>query len=215
MLSGKGLVRTVRRYGSRVRARAEWNYLDPDVITWHLCDPANLPQFLRDIREVRLLIEPVASAMAARRAVPADAAHIVALADRLPLNPRDGTIESDVAFHIAVLRASGNLLIAGLAPAMEVLMHAYLSAMRRIEQGPPIYGYTMNLHQLTARAIQAGDPVLARRYAEQMLEVTSMAIDHVLQKLAVTQGETAPRAVTDMPRFGPDLSVFPGANPAR
>jgi DNA-binding FadR family transcriptional regulator len=184
VLTGKGLVRTVRRYGSRVRAKAEWNHLDPDVLSWHLRDPANLPQFLRDIREMRLLLEPVASAMAARRATPAEVAQLLAIAKRLPEVPVVGSIDTDVAFHVTVLRASGNLLIAGLAPAMDVLMHAYLHAMQRVERGPPIEEGAMRLHLRTAEAIAAGDAVLARRYAEQMLDITSGVIDRVLRELA-------------------------------
>src|SRR5690606_20537985 len=35
VLSGKGLVRTARRYGTRVRPVEEWNLLDADVVSWH------------------------------------------------------------------------------------------------------------------------------------------------------------------------------------
>ena len=35
MLAGKGLIRTARRYGSRVCPREEWNLLDRDVLAWH------------------------------------------------------------------------------------------------------------------------------------------------------------------------------------
>ena len=44
VLCGKGLVRTARRYGSRVCAFESWNLLDPDVIRWH--DP-NSPRTAR------------------------------------------------------------------------------------------------------------------------------------------------------------------------
>ena len=35
VLSGKGLVRTARRYGTRVTPVEAWNLLDGDVIAWH------------------------------------------------------------------------------------------------------------------------------------------------------------------------------------
>src|SRR5688500_16517253 len=54
VLSGKGLVRTARRYGSRVCPKSEWNMLDPEVLAWHLADPTNWPAFLRDTVEMRL-----------------------------------------------------------------------------------------------------------------------------------------------------------------
>lgn len=188
VLSGKGLVRTLRRYGSRVCAMAEWNYLDPDVLSWHLSDPANLPQFLRDIREMRILLEPVASAMAAERGNSVDVQRIVDLAARLPADPAEDSIDADVAFHVSVLRASGNVLIGGFCPAMEVLLHAYLAHMWRLRRGAPLIRNAMNLHQLTARAIAQGDAALARTYAAAMLEVTSLEIDRALSLLPEPSG---------------------------
>jgi DNA-binding FadR family transcriptional regulator len=184
VLSGKGLVRTMRRYGSRVRAPSEWNHLDPDIVDWHLRDPANLPHFLRDLCEVRLLVEPVATALAAERARPDEIARIVALADRLPPVVTFESIATDVAFHAAVLRASDNLLIAGLAPAMEVLMPRYLVTMFALKDPSRKRESTLNLHQLTARAIAARDVVLARRYSEAMLEITADAIGEVIRSQA-------------------------------
>lgn len=194
VLSGKGLVRTARRYGSRVCLKPEWNYLDPDVLTWHLADPANLPQFLSNIREMRVLLEPVAAVMAAQRATRDDMERIAELAATLPLNPREDSIETDVAYHLAIMRASGNLIIAGLCPAMEVLMRAYLVSMWRLRPGPPLVDGAMNGHLLTAEAIAARDPAAARRHSEQMLVVTSLEIDRVLRQLdapAVTIGRPA------------------------
>ncbi len=180
VLSGKGMVRTVRRYGSRVCGRGEWNYLDPDVLTWHLSDPANMPQFLSDIREMRLLLEPAATAMAALRATQADIDLLVSLAAELPTDPKEATIEADIAFHVTMLRASGNRLMAGLCPAMEVLLRAYFLAMWRLDPEGPEQKTAENLHQLTAKAIADRDPKRARRYAEAMLSVTASEIERVL-----------------------------------
>lgn len=201
VLSGKGLVRTARRYGSHVCLRTEWNTLDPDVLAWHLANPANLPQFLCNIREMRVMMEPVAAHMAAQRAAPDDIARITALAYRLPLDPREDSIETDVAFHIAVMRASGNLIVAGLCPAMDVLMRAYLVSMWRLRPGPPLVHGAMNGHLLTAEAISARDPGLARHHSEQMLAVTSLEIDRVLRMLS------APGVSIDAPGAVPDLTV--------
>jgi DNA-binding FadR family transcriptional regulator len=219
VLSGKGLVRTMRRYGSRVRERGEWNFLDPDVLAWHLRDPASLPKFLRDIREMRLLIEPVATAMAAQRASATQVAEIITLAEQLPPYPSADSIDIDVGFHVAVLRASGNLLLAGLGPAMGVLVRAYLTAMQRVERGPPPRPNFMDVHRLTARAIEARDPVLARRYAEQMLEVNTLAIERVLHILGDPPdppgGAAPPGPTADLLEACRDITAFGGADPLR
>lgn len=212
VLSGKGLIRTARRYGSRVCLKSEWNYLDPDVLTWHLANPVNLPQFLCNIREMRVMMEPVAAAMAAQRATRHDMDRIAALAEKLPLNPRQDSIETDVTFHLAVMRASGNLIIAGLCPAMEVLMRAYLVSMWRLRPGQPLVDGAMNGHRLTADAIAARDPAAARRHSEQMLVVTSLEIDRVLRDLdapAVTIGP--PAALPGLTAAVTELSAMFGA----
>ena len=180
VLSGKGLVRTARRYGSRVCPREEWNYLDPDVLGWHLSDPANLPQFLRDIGEVRMLLEPVATTLAAERATRQEAKQIIRLAARLPIASTTDTVEYDIAFHLAVLRASHNLIIAGLCPAMEVLLRAYFWSMWKLRPGGPRNVSSENPHQRMGQAIADGQAETAKDSLTEMLRVTSREMDEVL-----------------------------------
>ena len=35
VLSGKGLISTAPRSGTKIRPKDEWNMLDPDVLSWH------------------------------------------------------------------------------------------------------------------------------------------------------------------------------------
>jgi DNA-binding FadR family transcriptional regulator len=138
--------------------------------------------------------------MAAHRATPDDARRIRSLAVKLPVNPSEESIETDVAFHVAVLRASGNLIIAGLCPAMEVLLRAYLVSMWRLRRGPPLVDQAMNVHVLTADAITRRDAVKARHYSEQMLAVSSLEIDRVLRSMNV------PGVMIDGPMVTPELT---------
>ena len=69
VLAAKGLVTSRRRAGTFVVPRANWNLLDPDVIAWHPPEKFS-PAFLRDIIELRRLIEPAAAAFAAERGEP-------------------------------------------------------------------------------------------------------------------------------------------------
>ena len=47
VLSGKGLVRTARRYGTRITPVSSWNLLDADVIAWHASGPPEDAAHLR------------------------------------------------------------------------------------------------------------------------------------------------------------------------
>src|SRR5688500_12783359 len=68
VLSGKGLVRTARRYGTRVTAVEEWNLLDGDVVAWHRSDHPRMRRIFAETTEVRTILEPAAAAVAAHRA---------------------------------------------------------------------------------------------------------------------------------------------------
>src|ERR1700704_6866187 len=65
VLSAKGLVAARARYGTYVRPRAEWNVLDADVLQWQEGSTTNL-RLLRNLDEVRRIVEPQAARLAAR-----------------------------------------------------------------------------------------------------------------------------------------------------
>src|SRR3954468_24134468 len=70
VLAAKGMVRARKRAGTFVQPRTSWNLLDPDVLHWH---PAGAvpEQMLRDLFEIRYLVEPHSAQFAAERGDPA------------------------------------------------------------------------------------------------------------------------------------------------
>jgi DNA-binding FadR family transcriptional regulator len=71
VLAAKGLVESRPKTGTRVRPRADWNLLDPDVLAWQFA-AGPFTRFIEDLFELRQMIEPQAAAIAARRAGPAE-----------------------------------------------------------------------------------------------------------------------------------------------
>ena len=60
LLVSKGLLEVRRGSGTRVRRRASWNLLDDDVLAWHQgIEPK--PEFLRQLMDVRQIVEPNAA----------------------------------------------------------------------------------------------------------------------------------------------------------
>jgi len=110
VLSGKGLVRTARRYGTRVLAVDDWNLLDHDVVAWHRRDHPRMRRIFAETTELRTILEPAAAALAAERATESqirtihDAAH--------GIHPEEGDVTSlfdaDCRFHVTILDATGN-----------------------------------------------------------------------------------------------------------
>lgn len=109
MLTAKGLVGSRPRRGTYVEPEEKWNLLDPDVLRWILQRRFTFP-LMRDFLVAREGIEPKAAAAAARLQ---DRAAIAEIGRRLEhmreaAAGRMDSLETDIAFHVAILHASGN-----------------------------------------------------------------------------------------------------------
>jgi DNA-binding FadR family transcriptional regulator len=96
--------------------------LDSDVLHWRFADRVDA-EFLEELGEVRLTVEPTAARLAALRRTDRD---IVALSDgleamRAAIGHRPVQhVEADLAFHDALLRASHNELLVHMSTVIEV-----------------------------------------------------------------------------------------------
>lgn len=115
ILAAKGLVKALRKVGTRVTPREEWHLLDPDVMGWIFeFEPDD--ETLASLFELRRMVEPEAAALAAVRRSEND---LQAMAGALNGMARHGLEskagrDADQAFHAALLRATGNAFVASL-----------------------------------------------------------------------------------------------------
>lgn len=114
-LAGKGLIEAKPRSGTRVTPRSAWHLLDPDVLRWSLSSAAN-ESFIRDLFELRGLVEPGCSKIAALRRT---SAHLVRMEEALhgmSISPpySEEAMRYDLAFHDTIFEAAGNAAIAAL-----------------------------------------------------------------------------------------------------
>lgn len=175
VLSAKGMVRTARRYGSRICARDEWNLLDPDVLGWHMERPEDVLAFLEEITEVRMLVEPEAAALAARRATRAEVARLTALAEVLLTTEPSAAVESDIAFHVTVLNASHNRLLSAFGRSFAVLLKAHFELSQHYLEGPSRYRPD-DRHLRLAQAIADRDAERAKAVSEDMLRFVRRSV---------------------------------------
>jgi GntR family galactonate operon transcriptional repressor len=112
VLSAKGLVETRQKIGTRVLERGSWNIFDADVLLWHPFDSPT-HDILRDLIEMRQLVEPPAARFAATRATLDDIALIQSSCERMRQSMTDmvAFAKADVQFHMAVLQASHNTML--------------------------------------------------------------------------------------------------------
>ena len=109
VLTAKGLVTSKPKDGTRVQPRSQWNMLDPMVLAWAFDGEPDL-DFVRDLFELRAVVEPAVARMAAaRRSADQLAAMHAALEGmrRHTLRTKRGR-EADRQFHAHLIEATGN-----------------------------------------------------------------------------------------------------------
>ena len=167
LLAGKGLVSSTPRRGTVVRPRNEWSSLDPDVLIWQIGEVPNAA-FVRHLFELRRMIEPEAAAFASDRATGDALAEIEgAFAQMAAADSRaPESIKADLAFHQAILKATGNEFIAALAPAIATSLMLAFTMQRGAWPDPASF---VPSHGAILHAIERGDPDAARRAVYALL----------------------------------------------
>jgi DNA-binding FadR family transcriptional regulator len=152
VLASKGLVEVRRKTGTRVRPHAEWNMLDPEVLTW-LFSGTGIPAGMSDLIEVRKVVEPAAARMAALRATSEDLAGIreAYLAMQQATGDLPSSVESDLRFHLAVLEATHNVFM---RPFGALIQAALRASFRLTSSNNTLYRKTLTLHRAVADAIE-------------------------------------------------------------
>ncbi len=181
VLSGKGIVRTARRYGSIVSPLDRWNMLDPDVIRWHGPDSPLSPKLYQDVTELRIIFEPEAAALAAQNATDEESARILTAA--MGIHPDAGEsamIGADFAFHSMILRASGNMMLSQMENLIyAVLIFSYSAGRKKA----PEEEVSRQNHIRVAQAIVDRSPENARANMRGMLS-QNIAVARKISALA-------------------------------
>ncbi len=169
VLSGKGLVRTARRYGTRVLPVEDWNLLDGDVVAWHRRDHPRMNRIFAETTELRTIMEPAAAALAAERATEAQICTILEAA--YAMHPEKGDVQAlfdaDCRFHVTILDATHNHVMRQLRQIIITMLRvSYDYGVSRPENDP----VTRQGHISVAEAIRARDSAAARTAMSTMLE---------------------------------------------
>ncbi|MGE5646241.1 MAG: FadR/GntR family transcriptional regulator [Acidobacteriota bacterium] len=181
VLADKGMVQVRPRSGTRARSRAEWNLLDPDILAWQ----AQLrpdAQFLRDLCEVRLAIEPVASGFAALRATAGEIAAIGRCLEERE-NPGD-VVALDLQFHAAVVAACHNTLLEHLSATIREPFRIALSYTSRLAASAEL---DLAAHRKLFDAIAHRDPLKARAASDEIIGLAMLSVEQVIRSKAFQQ----------------------------
>ena len=177
-LIAKGLITTGPKVGTRVLSEDHWNWFDPDVIVWQ--SKAGLtPEFLRDLQDLRRVVEPAAMRLAAIRATPQDIAEVeLAYAGmRRAVDEGGDYVMYDLRFHQGLLRASRNRMLVQMSKALGALLRTSFEISSRRKNGPLI---SLPMHREVLDAVIARDPDRAEKAIQQLIDSARNDIEGVL-----------------------------------
>lgn len=177
-LVGKGLVSTGPKVGTRVLSSEHWNWFDPDVVAWQ--SRAGLTrEFLRDLQELRRVVEPAAVRMAAERATARDIAEIEAAFEGMRSAVEEGGdyVAYDLRFHQGLLRACGNRMMIQMSKAIGALLRTSFEISTSRKDGPR---NSLPLHRAVLDAVIARNPAKAEKAILVLIAGAGDDIDAVL-----------------------------------
>jgi DNA-binding FadR family transcriptional regulator len=180
MLTAKGLLGSRPRVGTSVQPEENWNLLDPDVLGW-LLERKFSSALLIEFTELRLAVEPGAAALAARVAGVEEKTALRSAIERMQAADRgdDDPLDSDIAFHVAVLRASRNRFFAQLTGFTATALRISIRMTNRYKG---VRLASVEDHKKVADAIIAGRPAAA---GEAMRKIIQEALDLIGKREAL------------------------------
>lgn len=119
ILQSKGLIEVGPGTGTRVLPPTDWKFLDPEVLQW-LIESGTSTSFIRELFELRLVVEPAAAEFAATRRTGRQLqrmGYALEIMQRAGLNSEKGRT-ADEDFHRTILEAAHNRPLGALASSI-------------------------------------------------------------------------------------------------
>jgi DNA-binding FadR family transcriptional regulator len=177
-LVAKGLLRTGPKVGTRVQPAEAWNWFDPDLVAWQ-SKVGLTREFLRDLHESRLVVEPAGVRLAALRATAHDIAEIEAAFAGMTQAVEHGgdCVSPDLRFHQGLLRASHNRMVMQMSKALGAVLRVSfeLSTLK-----PERAGRSLPQHRAALDAVIARDPKKAERAILVLIDEAGREIERML-----------------------------------
>jgi DNA-binding FadR family transcriptional regulator len=177
-LVAKGLIHTGPKVGTRVLPSDQWNWFDADVIAWQ-AKAGLTPEFIRDLQDLRRVVEPAAVKMAALRATASD---IDALEDAFAgmkqavLHGGD-YVTHDLRFHQGLLQASNNRMLVQMSKALGALLRTSFELSTTKKDGPK---NSLAMHRAVLDAVIAHNPAKAERAINGLIDGAHADIEQIL-----------------------------------
>jgi DNA-binding FadR family transcriptional regulator len=188
-LAAKRLIEVAPKLGTRVLPFADWNLLDPDVLSWRLNAQFD-ERIIEDLYEVRQCFEPRACYLAARYATVEDHDRIRRrYADMVSMLGQAALAAgAEAEFHLAIIAATHNGLFVTIGGAVKTALRVSFGLTQKDAGGLPIdlAPYEEVLSAITERAADKAEAAMRR-----LLELSRQ---RVLNALAHNRDRRSERA---------------------
>ena len=193
-LVAKGLLSTGPKVGTRVLPDEQWNWFDNDVVVWR-SQAGQTRDFIRDLQELRRVVEPAAVRLAAERATAADIAEIESAYAGMKQAVEHGGdyVTHDLRFHQGLLRACHNRMVVQMSKALGTLLRTSFEISTSRPHGP---ASSLSLHRAVLDAVIARRPARAEKASLVLIDGANEDIEAVLasrRKLPAFGAGPAPR----------------------
>lgn len=172
VLEAKGMVSPKPKTGTRVLPIHQWNLLDQDVISWRIMGPHRARQ-LSELTDLRVAVEVHAARKCAQDATADHLTEMRKWCDAMATAAHAGNLEefteADIAFHTALLTASGNAVFQQFATPFAVFLHAkneLHTLPDRVEEA------VLDSHRFVVEAIAAHDADQAEALCRKLIEAS-------------------------------------------
>ncbi len=183
VLAAKGLVEIRQKIGTRVREPHLWSVFDSDILRWYATQGKG-EEIMRDLIELRQILEPAAARLAAGRATMTDLRRIELAHLDMVESAKDNEryAASDVEFHMAVYGASHNALLQRFGRLVADFMQLSFSVQQRVRVHDVVdFSEDAVAHGEVYNAINRGD---AAASADTMLDVVLDGKSALIEALA-------------------------------
>jgi GntR family transcriptional regulator, galactonate operon transcriptional repressor len=190
VLAAKAMIVARPKIGTRVRPKADWNMLDPEVLSWHL-QTTPTENFVAELFVLRQMVEPEAAALAAKAHARATIDQIAEAYRRMD-QFKDGAgdlIGADLDFHMGILEATGNHFLTALGGLIRTSLECTFELSW--EGASRIQDDRLHQHRGIFEAIRDGEPELAKI---RMTELLGDSMNDVRQYLKQRDAAQAPAA---------------------
>lgn len=131
-LTAKGMLLPRPRIGTRVTPRAQWNFLDKELLAWWMTKD-NIDDVVDDFLIMRHSLEPQACALAAMHSNAAQQKKLIAIMEQMVAQQacfeKHRWIDIDMAYHELVYEMSGNAFMISFANLFRPVYYNYFSAV--------------------------------------------------------------------------------------